>query len=573
MPQHENSTSPQAATTHTERTPTALDRLADAYVETICRLDPYTASGLGVPGHDHEVTLYSPAAEEERANAAREVLAKIAETPDEDAVDAVTRAAMQERLGLDLEFAEGHRGVAMVNNLASVLQSRDILDLMPTDTPAQWENIASRLAGMPASLRSWAESLRAAAAAGNSSARRQLRLGAEQARGYAATGGFFDTFAEGAVGDDALRARVKESAGQAAAGYREIADVLDELAETAPEKDAVGRDTYPLHSRQFLGTEIDIDETYAWGVEELQRIVAEQEQVAERINERYGTGGGRSVEAARKALSSDPARTLHGTDALQAWMQKLSDAAVADLAGTHFDIPEPLRTLECCIAKTGSGGIYYTGPSEDLTRPGRMWWDVPAGQDEFHTWAETTTVYHEGVPGHHLQVGIQTLQATTLNRWRALMCWVSGHGEGWALYAERLMESLGYLEDDGDRLGMLDAQRLRAGRVVLDIGFHNELPMPEGLAGSAGGDWTYEKAWEFMGVHWNDAEPQRRFELNRYLGWPGQAPSYKLGQRQWEQLRDRAIAADSSDTALRDFHRRALELGSLPLSVLDGALA
>ena len=235
-------------------------------------------------------------------------------------------------------------------------------------------------------------------------------------------------------------------------------------------------------------------------------------------------------------------------------MQDLSDRAIEELAGTHFDIPDPLRRLEC-MRPTGSGGIYYTGPSEDLTRPGRMWWDVPASTTEFHTWLETTTVYHEGVPGHHLQVGTQTMQASTLNRWRAMMCWVSGHGEGWALYAERLMDQLGYLSDDGDRLGMLDAQRLRAGRVVLDIGLHVGLSMPEDLAGSAGGDWTYDTAWDFMSAHWGVTEAEQRFELNRYLGWPGQAPSYKIGQRVWEQLR-----AQSALPA-RDFHRQALELG------------
>ncbi|MGO2773545.1 MAG: DUF885 domain-containing protein, partial [Brachybacterium tyrofermentans] len=301
--------------------------------------------------------------------------------------------------------------------------------------------------------------------------------------------------------------------------------------------------------------------------EGLRSVVAEQEEVARRINDRHGNGGGSSVEAAKASLNSDPARILHGTEALRSWMQDLSDRAIEELAGTHFDIPDPLRRLECRIARTGSGGIYYTGPSEDLTRPGRMWWDVPASTTEFHTWLETTTVYHEGVPGHHLQVGTQTMQASTLNRWRAMMCWVSGHGEGWALYAERLMDQLGYLSDDGDRLGMLDAQRLRAGRVVLDIGLHVGLSMPEDLAGSAGGDWTYDTAWDFMSAHWGVTEAEQRFELNRYLGWPGQAPSYKIGQRVWEQLR-----AQSALPA-RDFHRQALELGSLPLSVLEGALS
>lgn len=556
----------------TGRTPSALDALADGYVDRLAAADPFLSTQLGIVGHDAEVTDYSPAAEQARHDLSRELLSAIAEVPDADGVDAVTRAALQERLGLELERAEQHLDVAAVNNLASVLQSRDVLDLMATETAADWEVLAERMAGFPRALSSWAESLREAAAAGTVSARRQLRLGAEQARGYAADGGFFDTFAAEAVGDDAQKAHVREAADQARAAYREIADVLEELLPQAPEADAVGREAYQLASRTYLGTEIDLDETYAWGVEELRAIIAEQEQVAARLNERYGTGGGSSVAAAKEALNADPARILHGSDALQAWMQQLSDTAIADLAGSHFDIPEPLHRLECRIARTGSGGIYYTGPSEDLTRPGRMWWDVPAGTEEFRTWAETTTVYHEGVPGHHLQVGTQTLQAGSLNRWRAMLCWVSGHGEGWALYAERLMEQLGYLDDDGDRLGMLDAQRLRAGRVVLDIGLHLGLPMPTGVPGSDGGAWDERTAWDFMTENWGIEEAERRFELHRYLGWPGQAPSYKIGQRTWEQIRERATAADSSPGAVRDFHRRALELGSLPLSVLEGAL-
>ena len=548
------------------RTPSALDALANDYVDRLTAKDPFLATSLGIPGHDAEVTDHSPAAVAERTALARDLLAAIDEVPDADAVDAVTRAALRERLGLELERAEQHLDIAAVNNLASVLQSRDVLDQMPTGTAEDWEVLGARMAGFPTALGSWAESLREAAAAGTVAARRQLVLGAEQARGYAADGGFFDTVADEAVGSEAQKAQVREGAEAARTAYREIADVLESLIPQAPEADAVGREAYQLASRTFLGTEIDLDETYAWGIEELRGIIAEQEQVASRLNERYGTGGGTSVAAAKQALSADPARLLHGTDALQAWMQDLSDTAIADLAGTHFDIPEPLHRLECRIARTGSGGIYYTGPSEDLSRPGRMWWDVPEGTEEFRTWEQTTTVYHEGVPGHHLQVGIQTMQAATLNRWRALMCWVSGHGEGWALYAERLMEQLGHLSDDGDRLGMLDAQRLRAGRVVLDIGLHCGLPMPEGLAGSAGGAWTYEKAWDFMSAHWGVTEAEQRFELHRYLGWPGQAPSYKIGQRVWEQLRA------SSAAPARDFHRDALALGSLPLSVLEEAL-
>jgi len=197
-----------------------------------------------------------------------------------------------------------------------------------------------------------------------------------------------------------------------------------------------------------------------------------------------------------------------------------------------------------------------------------MWWSVPEGVTEFSTWNEKTTVYHEGVPGHHLQISAAVANKDDLNMWRRLVCWTSGHGEGWALYAERLMDEFGFLADDGDRLGMLDAQRLRATRVVLDLGVHLGKPAP---ARYGGGVWDAAKAWDLLTDNVTMERTMLRFELNRYLGWPGQAPSYKIGQRIWEQIRADAAAAASArgeSFSLRDFHSRALNLGSLPLDVL-----
>ena len=272
------------------------------------------------------------------------------------------------------------------------------------------------------------------------------------------------------------------------------------------------------------------------------------------------------------ALDADPSRKLVGTAALKSWMQETSDAAITALNGTHFDVPEPVLDLECMIAPTQSGGIYYTPPSDDWSRPGRMWWAVPAGVTEFNTWREKTTVYHEGVPGHHLQCGQAVFARDTLNSWRRLACWVSGHGEGWALYAERLMADLGYMDDPGDRLGMLDAQRLRAARVVFDIGVHLGLKAPEEWGG---GTWTAEKGWPFLLANVNMPEQFVRFEFNRYLGWPGQAPSYKVGQRLWEQTRDAAKAAvpAGQEFDAKAFHARALNLGSVGLDTLREALS
>ena len=161
-------------------------------------------------------------------------------------------------------------------------------------------------------------------------------------------------------------------------------------------------------------------------------------------------------------------------------MQQLADQAIADLNGTHFDIPEQVRRIECMLAPT-SRTAASTTPVRARTsrRPGRMWWAVPAGINEFSTWREVTTVYHEGVPGHHLQVAQTAVRAELLNRWQRLLCWCSGHGEGWALYSERLMDELGYLEDPGNKLGMLDGQAFRAARVIVDLGMHLELEIPK----------------------------------------------------------------------------------------------
>jgi uncharacterized protein (DUF885 family) len=248
-------------------------------------------------------------------------------------------------------------------------------------------------------------------------------------------------------------------------------------------------------------------------------------------------------------------------------MQNLSDTAIRDLNGTHFDIPVEMRKLECRIAPTKDGGIYYTGPSDDFSRAGRMWWSVPEGVTEFDTWRETTTVYHEGVPGHHLQISQAVYNASQLNTWRRQLAGSSGHAEGWALYAERLMAELGYLDDDGDRFGMLDGQRMRAARVVLDIGVHLGKRRPDGR-----GVWDADYAFEFMRNNVLLDEEFIRFEVTRYLGWPGQAPSYKVGQRIWEELRRECERREGESFELKKWHKRVLDIGGTGLDTLRKAI-
>ncbi|ABS05373.1 protein of unknown function DUF885 [Kineococcus radiotolerans SRS30216 = ATCC BAA-149] len=542
-----------------ERTPTAVDAVAEAHLETVLRLQPTFALSLGVPDPAPGLGDRSPAGLAEVAAANRATLAALAATPAVDDVDRVTVAAMTDRLGLEVALHEAGEDLGDLNVIASPVQDlRMVFDLLPTDTGDDWQVVTDRLAAVPAAVAGYVESLRAAAAAGRVAAVRQVEACLAEAGANAAPDGFFTTFPAG-------RGPAAEAAGALAArAYAELAGFLrTELLPQAPAVDAVGRDRYALWSRHHVGAAIDLDETYAWGLEEVARLRAEMAGVA------HGITGSGDVAAAAAALDADPALVVEGAANFRDWMQDRSDATTEALRGVHFDIPPEVLRLECRIAPTTSGGIYYTGPSEDFSRPGRMWWAVPPGQTTFSTWREATTVHHEGVPGHHLQIGQTAVNSGVLNRWRRQACWISGHGEGWALYAERLMQDLGFLRGPGEVLGMLDGQLLRAGRVVLDVGVHCGLPAPAEVGGGA---WTYEKAWAYLTSVSGNHPDVLRFELDRYLGWPGQAPSYKVGERLWSALRDDVAAREGASFDLRSFHRRALDVGSVGLDVLRSAL-
>ncbi|WP_314659839.1 DUF885 domain-containing protein [uncultured Rothia sp.] len=553
-----------------KRSLTDVDQIANEYFEKVLDLNPVHATELGRKGVETLYPDYSPAGEKAFARLAKKTLKKVDNVLPIDDVDLVTLDALQERLSLYRKQYKAGFGGWQLNNIASVPQEvRSVFDLMKRNTQQDWEHIIGRMHRVTEALEGYIQTLEAAREEGKVAPRRQVDIVIEQTAAYYAPGGFFDELAaEVAEAVPSLKDEAAAGAEAAKEGYRRLNSYLvEKLQPVAPSRDAVGRKAYSLHSRSFLGTTIDLDETYAWGVKELESIIARQREVAEEIEP------GASIERAKQLLDEDPARQLHGTDELKAWMQKLADAAVENLAGSHFEIGGPMRRIECCIAPTNEGGIYYTGPSPDFSRPGRMWWSVPEGEDTFTTWRETSTVYHEGVPGHHLQIAIATALQGTMNSWRTNMLWVSGHGEGWALYAERLMEELGYLQDPGDRMGMLNAQRMRAARVVFDIGVHCEMPIPDEWAEQLGVEpgtiWTSELGYEFLKLNLDESEGQQRFEFLRYLGWPGQAPSYKIGERLWLELRDQALRRGDD---MRAFHTRALLLGSVGLDTLRRAL-
>ncbi|WP_439032808.1 DUF885 domain-containing protein [Gordonia terrae] len=538
------------------RPPTAVDAIANAHLDRLCALDPLFATEIGHGEHDDRLTDFSAQACSERAEVAAATLTALGDVEITDAVDRVTVATMSASLRRELALADAGEQIGDCNVIASPLQAiRDIFDLMPTGTREEREIFVARLTAVPGALTGVVDGLAHRLRHGPSLARRQVEAVARQSESAAEA---ISANTAAIAADPALAGTLGTALDAARTAFGTFANYLRTgVAGSVLDDDAVGRERYLLHLPAYLGADADPDDAYAWAMTRLEQIAAEQHEIAE------GLLPGRGVADTLAWLDRQPQYQIHDRYRFVDWMQETSDAAVDGLGGTHFDIPARLSRLECRLAPSSTGIIYYTQPTADLSRPGRMWWSVPQDQTVFHTWQEKTTVYHEGVPGHHLQLG-SAIVDPDLNSWRKLASFTSGHGEGWALYAERLMDELGWLEDPGDRMGMLDSQRLRAARVVVDIGVHCRLPAPDSLGG---GIWDADKAWEFLTSSVAMDHAVLRFELDRYLGWPGQAPSYALGQRVWEQTRTAALRAHP-DWTLKDFHSRALALGGVSLDVL-----
>ncbi|MEH1585170.1 DUF885 domain-containing protein [Cutibacterium avidum] len=542
-----------------------VDEVADHHWGSLVASSPILATALGLDLNQDEYDDLTPAGMETRYQLVMDTLDRLDQAMPADDTDRVTVSAMRSSLGLEAESHDKGYDLLTLNGIASgVHEIREVYDAMPTETPDQVSTVARRLQATGAALDGWLQTQRASIDAGIAPAIRQVNLLVEQITSWTGDGGFFDDYLKRTASDDlpdSVRSELAEGIDAAKANFRRTAETLaTEIAPVATETDAVGIDRYRLASRQFVGTTVDLAETYEWGKQELARIEQLQRETAERIRP------GASVKEAMAVLDADPAYQISGTEALRAWMQERADEAISTLDGTHFEVPEQARHIEGMIAPTHDGGVYYTPPSEDFSRPGRMWWSVPEGVDTFTTWRELTTVYHEGAPGHHLQTSSAIAARDELNSWRRNY-WSSGYGEGWALYAEWLMADLGYMDDPGHFMGLLDGQSMRAARVVLDIGLHCQFEAPE----EVGGEWNWDKAWTFFNNHVSMDEGSARYEVNRYFGWPGQAPSYKLGERTWLELREAAKAKDPNFD-LKEYHTKVLRMGALPLDVLRRAV-
>ncbi|MCM6777138.1 DUF885 domain-containing protein [Nocardia sp. CDC159] len=552
-------------------TESSARKLADRFVDAIAELNPLVAVelGLGDPADDR-LPDYSPAGTAAVADLARRTLAELdAAQPGDDPGEQRCATLLRERLTAELAVHDSGEFLRTVRNMESPLHLlRSIFTMLPTETEDHWRNIGARLARMPLAVQQYTESLTAGKSRGLLAAPRQVTTVIEQLDEWVAggPGGWFGELISPAP--ESVRPELETGAVAAAKAIAEIRDWLrtDYLPATAGTPDAVGERRYRLLARYWNGADLDLHEAYEWGWEQFHDLEKQMRQEAERV--RPGATPG---EAMQWLATEGPA--IEGVEEARIWLQGLMDRVIADLNGTHFDLAEPLERVESKIAPPGSASApYYTPPSLDFSRPGRTW--LPAfGRTRFPEWEHVSTWYHEGVPGHHLQFGQWTYCADKLSKYQVSLGMVSANVEGWALYAERLMDELGYLTDPGHRLGYLNVQMLRALRVVLDIGMHLELEFPAHSPFRPGETMLPGPAREFFGTYCGLPGPLLDSEIVRYLGWPAQAIGYKLGERAWLRGRAAAEAAKGAEFDLKAWHMAALSMGSLGLDDLERELA
>ncbi len=550
--------------------------IADRYVEQTASLDPIFATHLGVPGADHALTDFSPEGLTARNRLDRQFLSAMDQIQPQSDHDRIAREVFLERLGQAVSRFDAKEGLRHLEVTWSPMQLiRSVFDLMPRDSSDHWRLIAKRMGAVPEALDGVVASLREGQRQGLSAARRQALACARQAEVWsgadAGVAGFFGALADEYVGRAGAHRKVEESlrksADAADRAYGDLAHFLrQEYAPAAPEADGVGAERYGRAVRWFLGADIDLAEAYQWGWAELKRIRVDIADVCHQLSP------GATFPGTVDRLNGEYDRAIQGEPALRDWLHAFMARTITELNGKHFDIPEALQRLEVRIAPCGAGPAHhYVGPSEDFTRPGTYWY-ATTGKRHFPLWNEISTAYHEGVPGHHLQLGYWQCSVDRLSRFQRNLS-VSGQTEGWASYAEALMDELGYLDRPEYRLDMLAKALFRAAGVVVDIGMHLGLTIPDDEPFHPGETWDADLGLAFLAENSSAPESVLRSEIDRYLGAPAQAISYKLGERLWVQARHEAQqrAGDSFD--LKHFHMAALGLGPMGLDQLKAELA
>nr|NCW96638.1 DUF885 domain-containing protein [Actinomycetota bacterium] len=540
---------------------TKISKILDSFIEEGIKMTPIGATLLGVPGFDDKLDDFSMVGQKAREELTRKTLSEVKSESPENEYDRIAQAVATERLSSELRLAESHESRALFNLISSPVTSiRQVFEMMPKEKPDSAANATKRLNAISEALKGWCSTLETVAGEGRVNSTRQVL----------ATAGQLETFSKGAFQAVAKKfdqagsnSELLQAAKNAESACLETANWLkNSYAPKSDPKDGVGEERYKMWARHFTGADLNLKDTYEWGIAQLGEINARMKKAADRL---YPDAT--SLREVADRLDKDPRYTVEGEAELLRKLKEFIEKAVERLDGKEFDIDPRIKNCEARLAPEGSASAaYYMGPSEDLSRPGTTWFPT-MGRKTFGWWNIVSTWYHEAVPGHHLQVATTKVNTVRLNRFQRNRVWVSGYGEGWALYAERLMDELGAFEDPGYEMGYLSAQGLRAARIIVDIGMHC------GYKDFNGEVWNAESAFKILHERALLDDISARSEVDRYLGWPGQAISYKVGERFMMESREDAKKRLGANFDLKKFHSYVLNLGPMGLDPFKAEMA
>lgn len=450
--------------------------IADRYVADLSRTD---ADAAAVIGREPTSVLpqLSPDAFDNRAEAARRARAALNSSRPHD--DEALALVLRERLDAEIDLVECGFTERLLAPLATPIDAvRSTFGELLRQSTDDWDRIIEALLAVSGAHEDYLATLVRSSQRGHVVSSRQVREIAKRCRGWVNGDDFYGALARDTP--TALRDRAVAASEAAGAATLKFADAVEQaLLPVAPVADAVGRELYTHTARAILGVAVDLDETYAWGWSELDRIASEADDLCRTLHPD-------GFDAAVAALDADPARLLSSGEDVERWLAERMETIADHVDGRHLDLPaEPLRRPECRMASAAFGVMYYAQPDPGLTRPGRVWWTVDPAVGG-RTWREATTVHHEGVPGHPTQI-VTAMTTPGLHPWQRHLCHVHGHAEGWAHWAEAWCAEIGLLDDPAERLGMLIGQAWRAARIVIDLGLHLGLPIPADAR--VGSDW------------------------------------------------------------------------------------
>jgi uncharacterized protein (DUF885 family) len=545
-----------------ERAASPVNQLADRFWEAILELNPTTATMYGDERYGDR--LEDPGPEGRARN--RELMTRTAAAVVATAVDGVPT---EDRITLDmlkvvadLQIEEDDESLYQLQAVDQMGGPQQLLprltQFQPADSPARLEAFIARLHAYPAYMAANAQNLRDGLASGLTAPRivaertiaqieRMLEVPIESA--------IVPSMVKVAVEADRERIReiVRDVVYPADAAFLDAlrGDYLAATREqpglwSAPN----GEQLYRTAIRSWTTLDLDPETVHRTGLDELEGIEEERRAIAR------GAGFADDTVGYRLHLDGDPANQPRTKEAL---VDRATDdigramAAAPRWFGVLPKAPCDVRPVEEYKERDAPFAYYYP-PAPDGSRPGIYYangYDLPSRK--YSKLASTT--FHEAVPGHHFQISLEmeNPHLVTFRRLGARMVG-SAYVEGWGLYSERLADEMGLYRDEAERFGMLDAQAWRAARLVVDTGLHALR-------------WPRQRSIDFLkraGLSETDAV----IETDRYICWPGQALTYKIGQREIQRLRAELAARDGSAFDLRAFHDAVLGHGSLPLATL-----